>query len=175
MIAIKIDNDGKLNGSKFFGEAFLPESWIAGDEFGCFEVFICQIDLEEVAPFDKNGLLPDKGYLYFFMDFDSKPVKGIVRYAESPDASTFFNEDADVDYDVETEYVVDFYGADDAPVGLLCRHKKLYDNEVCLLKFTPDSLADMDFLSGTDGVIMFVIDKDDLKNRRFENATLISV
>lgn len=28
--------------------------------------FICQIRMEDVAPFDKEGLLPRKGMLYFF-------------------------------------------------------------------------------------------------------------
>lgn len=175
MIAIKINNACGVADSKFFGEAYLPESWLDSDEFSLTEVFFCQINLEDVAKFDEQKLLPDKGYLYFFMDFDCKTVKGIVRYAESPDAYTFFNEDAEVDYDVETEFGMDFYPADNAAVGLLAKHKKLYENEVCLLKFTPDAFADMDFLSGTDGAIMFVIDKEDLKNKKFDKAFLINV
>ena len=175
MIAIKIKDKCDITGSKFFGEAYLPEKWIEGDEFSYTEVFICQINLEEVAALDEQKLLPDKGYLYFFMDFDVKPVNGIVRYSESPDACTFFNEDAEADYDVETEYAIEFFKAGDAPAGLLAKHKKLYDNEVCLLKFTPDTLSDMDFLSGTDGAIMFVIDKEALKRREFDKAVLINV
>ena len=175
MIAIKTENVRDVTDSKFFGEAYLPERWLDGDEFSLTEVFFCQINLEDVAKFDEQKLLPEKGYLYFFMDFDCKPIKGIVRFSDKPDAYTFFNEDAEVDYDVETDMGIGFYAADDAPVGLLCKHKKLYDNEVCLLKFTPDALPDMDFLSGTDGAIMFVIDKEDLKNRRFDKAFLINV
>ncbi len=175
MIAIKTKNVSEVADSKFFGEAFLPESWLDGDEFSLTEVFFCQINLEKVAKYGGQKLLPEKGYLYFFIDFDLKPVKGTVRYAENPDACTFFNEDAEVGYDVEKEVGIDFYVADDAPAGLLCKHEKLYDNEVCLLKFTPDAFSDMDFLSGTDGAIMFVIDKDDLENRRFDKAFLINV
>jgi len=174
MIAIKIKESCPVEGSKFFGAAFLPDKLIESDEFSFGEVFICQINLSELAPFDKKGLLPDSGWLYFFMDFDCKPVKGIVRYSESADAYTFFNEDAELDYDVETEYAVEFSDGE-ADNGVFAGHKKLYDNEVCLLKFTPDTLGDMDFLSGTNGSIMFVIDRESLSKRQFDKAFLINV
>ena len=173
MIAIKIDD--KALSSRFFGEAYLPESWLGSDEFSLTEIFFCQIDLEKIAPLNKSGLLPDKGYLYFFIDFDVTPVKGTVRYAPDPDALTFFNEGAESDYDVETARGITFYEAETADNGLFEAHKKLYDNEVCLLKFTPNTLPDIDFLSDTDGAIMFVIDKTDLLNRRFDKAFLINV
>ena len=32
--------------------------------------FICQIDCEDIAPFDKEGLLPHEGMLYFFAAID---------------------------------------------------------------------------------------------------------
>ena len=75
MIAIKINNACGVADSKFFGEAYLPESWLDSDEFSLTEVFFCQINLEDVVKYDEQKLLPDKGYLYFFMDFDCKPVK----------------------------------------------------------------------------------------------------
>ncbi len=35
--------------------------------------FICQINCAEIAPFDKDGLLPKTGMLYFFYDLDEMP------------------------------------------------------------------------------------------------------
>ena len=86
--------------SKFFGEAFVPEKWLYDGEFSPTEIFFCQINLEEAQNVEKCELLPQKGYLYFFFDFEDKIAKGIVRYSDSPDASTFFNEEAEIDYDV---------------------------------------------------------------------------
>lgn len=175
MIAIKIIDGDEITASKFFGRAFLPESWLGSDEFSESEIFFCQIALADLKGFEGAEVLPDEGYLYFFMDFDRRTVKGTVRFALSPDAYTFFNEQAEIDYDVETERLIGFYRADDADAGLLPRHKKLSDSEVCLLKFTPDRFDKMDFLSGVNGSIMFVIDAKDLKNRRFDKAFLINV
>ena len=41
--------------------------------------FICQIDCEDIAPFDKEGLLPHEGMLYFFA----------VKYAKQINMETF--------------------------------------------------------------------------------------
>ncbi len=66
--------------------------------------FICQIDCSEAAPFDKEGLLPREGMLYFFAAIDyflghdcpeSFPLghwqkKGVaVRYARHVDEKSF--------------------------------------------------------------------------------------
>ena len=177
MITIKISNEcfGGACCSKFFGEAFLPEEWLKSDEFSPTVIFFCQIDLSVASAYDDEGVLPKEGYLYFFMDFDVSPTKGIVRFSCSPDAATEFNEGAETDYDVETELKISFSRAEDGQNGLLCRHEKLFDNEICLLKFTPDSLPETDFLSGVDGALMFVIDKDKLKNLDFSQVSLINV
>lgn len=66
--------------------------------------FICQIDCSEIAPYDRNGLLPHEGMLYFFAAIDyflgydcpesfplgKWPKKGVaVRYARHIDMETF--------------------------------------------------------------------------------------
>lgn len=174
MISVKKTNNFREDGSKLFGEAFMPEKWLENDEFSIGEVFFCQIDLEKIKAFDKDGLLPDKGFLYFFIDFDENPAKGIVRYSEKADSLTPFNEDSELDYDVETEVPLAFSSAE-GENGLLATHKKLLENEICLFKFTPNTIDGVDFLSDVDGSLLFVIDKKALEKLDFEKAFLINV
>lgn len=63
--------------SKLFGN---PDVW-DGFEWPHIEengerydlTFLCQISCAEVFPFDKEGLLPETGMLYFFYDLDTMP------------------------------------------------------------------------------------------------------
>ena len=63
--------------SKLFGD---PHVW-DGFEWPYIEengerydlTFLCQINCAEVFPFDKEGLLPEAGMLYFFYDLDTMP------------------------------------------------------------------------------------------------------
>lgn len=63
--------------SKLFGD---PHVW-DGFEWPYIEengerydlTFLCQINCAEVFPFDKEGLLPETGMLYFFYDLDTMP------------------------------------------------------------------------------------------------------
>ena len=176
-LKIKIDKNGQteVGSSKFFGQAFVPENWLYKGEFSPTEIFFCQLDLSEIQKVEKTDLLFEKGYLYFFFDFEEKIAKGVVRYAAEPDASVFFNEEAETDYDVETEYKIVFERADKIENGLFSNEKKLVGNEVCLLKFTPDSFEEIDFLSGVEGSVCFVIEKGDLIKKRFEKAYLINI
>ncbi len=176
MIAIKSKNAPlSENASKFFGEALVPESFLNGDEIALGEVFLCQINLEELKAVSKETPLPDSGFLYFFIDFDFSPAKGVVRYALSPDCVTPLNEGSELDYDVETEIPISFSIAEEAENGLFSSEKKLHDDEVCLLKFTPSTLGETDFLEDVDGSLLFVIKKVDLKNGAFDKAYLINV
>ncbi len=43
--------------------------------------FICQINCAEVSPYDKNGVLPKTGMLYFFYDLDEMPYEPSDRNA----------------------------------------------------------------------------------------------
>lgn len=65
--------------SKWWGSADLPR----GVAYPCYDgggvdeegfedtlTFICQIRLEDIAPYDKEALLPRKGMLYFFANID---------------------------------------------------------------------------------------------------------
>lgn len=72
--------DGPLTGqSKWWGEPDMPEAldWpemeVTDDNGEIFNdplTFICQLRCEDFAPFDKEGLLPHRGMLWFFASLD---------------------------------------------------------------------------------------------------------
>ncbi len=78
-----------LGCSKFGGAPHLPEGfqwpWYHGEKLGysggefvttaadCPLSFLCQINLAEAAPLDRDGLLPKSGLLSFFYELDSQP------------------------------------------------------------------------------------------------------
>lgn len=98
--------------SKWWGNPDLPPDAeypmmkVSGDgEEGEYPLtFICQIDCEDIAPLDKDGLLPHEGMLYFFAAIDdfngyespehfpagAWPAKAVrVKYAKQINMETF--------------------------------------------------------------------------------------
>ena len=65
-------------GSKWWGDPDMPENMqyptieVAedGETFDYPLTFICQINCEDIAPYDKDGKLPHEGMLYFFGAID---------------------------------------------------------------------------------------------------------
>lgn len=99
-------------GSKWWGDPDMPENMQYptievtedGETFDYPLTFICQINCEDIATYDKEGRLPHEGMLYFFAAIDDyigyeSPVhnpsgewpKGrvIVKYAKSINFETF--------------------------------------------------------------------------------------
>lgn len=99
-------------GSKWWGDPDLPENMQypvmtveeGGESFEYPLTFICQINCEDIAEFDKEGLLPHEGMLYFFGAIDElagyeSPVRTVlgewpkgrlvVKYAKSINFETF--------------------------------------------------------------------------------------
>ena len=63
--------------SKIGGKPYLPRDF-AWPTYTCTEEnitrplsFFCQINLSDIKPYDKNGLLPEQGMLYFFYECES--------------------------------------------------------------------------------------------------------
>ncbi len=173
-VKIKTGGFADLDASKFFGEILLPEKWLKDGIFGETEIFFCQINLEDFSSYDVGNLLPHEGMLYFFLDLEKVPAEGIVRYFDGlPEAYTDFNEEADAGYDVETELPIVFEQGADEKTAMLCHDEKVFDNEVCLLRFCPREFEELDFLSDIDGNVYFVIDKDSLKKCDFTAVKLV--
>lgn len=65
-------------GSKWWGDPDMPENMQYptvevtedGETFDYPLTFVCQINCEDIAPFDKEGKLPHEGMLYFFAAID---------------------------------------------------------------------------------------------------------
>ena len=99
-------------GSKWWGDPDMPENMTypvvevtEGDETYDYPLtFICQINCEDIAPFDTEGKFPHEGMLYFFGVIDNyigydSPVKNgpgewpkghiAVKYAKSINFETF--------------------------------------------------------------------------------------
>lgn len=89
---VKSINCSSIEESKIWGEAFLPDEWLQQDVFSPNEFFLAQIDLSK---FNLDNL-PNRGYLYIFIDapsFSFKRIKAIIRYCGTkPDAYTDFND-----------------------------------------------------------------------------------
>ena len=99
-------------GSKWWGDPDMPENMQYptievtedGETFDYPLTFICQINCEDIAPFDKENLLPHEGMLYFFaaidkwIGYDSPTTNGagewqkghfVVKYAKTVNFETF--------------------------------------------------------------------------------------
>ena len=99
-------------GSKWWGDPDMPENMQYptievtedGETYDYPLTFVCQINCEDLAAFDKEGLLPHEGMLYFFaaidkwIGYDSPTENGlgewskghfVVKYAKSINFETF--------------------------------------------------------------------------------------
>ena len=72
---IQDEDDIPLGSSKFGGHPDLPADmeWFRMDLVDIPMSFIAQINFAEVAPFDLEHKLPERGMLYFFYDLDEMP------------------------------------------------------------------------------------------------------
>ena len=181
-------------GSKWWGDPDMP----ANMEYPTMEVqedgetydypltFVCQINCEDIAGFDKEDRLPHEGMLYFFAAIDDyigyeSPVtnpdgewpKGrfVVKYAKSINFETFQTcmlVDDDDQQLTETELEIVFSECDDNAEGLKllgtpCKEETSgnYPDLGNLLQLTSDAVGGMQF---PDGAVLNIMMKDsDLK------------
>lgn len=166
------DVDCDIEDSKFFGDMLLPEKWLIDDVFSPDEMFLCQINLEELSDAVGKTLLPDTGMLYFFIDYKKKPL-AVVRYFDGEaDAYTCFNEDWEDDFDVYEDWQITFDSlADEEGSKLLSRNAPIEEDEIALLVYDPSS-SPMDFMAGKDKKLYFVMKVTELKKHDFSNVKL---
>lgn len=114
-IVIDVNNE-KIplpNASKIGGKPWLPRDFkwpvYESDEIRPLS-FLCQINLEEAKPYDRDGVLPGKGMLYFFYEYDAfcwgfdPEDKGCARVFYFEDTEGF----APMDWpaDIDEDYIV---------------------------------------------------------------------
>lgn len=165
-----------LTASKFFGSPTIPEEW--ADDFDEDVIFLCQIRLQDIAPYDKENRLPHTGYLYIFLDtyegeYDLVPI---VRYsADEPDTVIEdFNESV-AGYEEYTEaWLIEFEEGeeDEACTRLLGVPSDWnYEEEPprLLMQFDPLD-SDMGIFNHIDGFFYFLFGEDE---KDFSAVTLV--
>ena len=74
----KAPEEYDFGASKFFGDPTIPSEW--AERFAEDIAFLGQIQLSDIAEYDKENRLPHKGYLYFFLDTECYPYDVWVEY-----------------------------------------------------------------------------------------------
>ena len=195
-----VDEKLPVGASKLFGapDIFDGFEWptieVDGEEYDLS--FIGQINLAEATKFDKDGVLPKNGMLYFFYDLDEMPHDPSnesacrVIYHERADdlhAISYVDEDGeDMSFRemmVEFECVEAGFLADDSETHLLLGEPSI-DNGFwyeCIdgwqMLFQLDSMETDDIcINFTDeGLLCFYIDKDKLKVQDFSDVRIMQI
>lgn len=184
-------------GSKWFGDPDMPENMQyptvevteEGETYDYPLTFICQINCEDIAPYDKEGRLPHEGMLYFFaaldewLGYESATHNGlgewpkgefVVKYAKSINFETFQScilvDDEDQPLtDPELEIV--FSECDDAADGIKLLGvpffedvRQQYPDMINLLQLDENDEIGLRFYDG--GNLNLLMKESDL---RFEN------
>ena len=181
-------------GSKWWGDPDMPEGMTYptvqvtedGETYDYPLTFICQINCEDIAPFDKEGRFPSDGMLYFFAAIDKwigyesptsndrgEWTKGhvAVKYAKSINFETFQScmmVDDDGQSLTEPELTVTFEECeDDAPgiklLGVPASEdtKTKYEGYVNLLQIDNEEALAIDF--GKGSMLNILMKESDLK------------
>ena len=184
-------------GSKWWGDPDMPENMQYptmevtedGEKFDYPLTFVCQINCEDIAPFDKENKLPHEGMLYFFAAIDDylgyeSPVQNpegewpkgrvAVKYAKTINFETFQTCMLVGDQDeqlTEPELEIVFSEADDNAAGILmlCGDSIQPENQT-LIKLVTDAAPGLDLQEKNLSIIM----KDsDLKFGNWKRAKAI--
>ena len=186
-------------GSKWWGDPDMPENMQyptmeVNDEGETFDyplTFVCQINCEDIAPYDKEGKLPHEGMLYFFAAIDDyigyeSPVQNptgewpkgrlVVKSAKSINFETFQtcmlvgDEDEQL---TEPELTITFSECEDAENGIKmlagCSDEN-YPDHVSLLQLASDAIGGIELKDQTINVLM---KESDLKFGNWKRAKAV--
>ncbi|MBR5273725.1 MAG: DUF1963 domain-containing protein [Bacteroidales bacterium] len=186
-------------GSKWWGDPDMPENMQyptmeVNDEGETFDyplTFVCQINCEDIAPYDKEGKLPHEGMLYFFAAIDDyigyeSPVQNptgewpkgrlVVKYAKSINFETFQtcmlvgDEDEQL---TEPELTITFSECEDSEKGIKmlagCSDEN-YPDHVSLLQLASDAIGGIELKDQTINVLM---KESDLKFGNWKRAKAV--
>ena len=188
-------------GSKWFGDPDMPENMQyptvevteEGETYDYPLTFICQINCEDIAPYDKEGRLPHEGMLYFFaaldewLGYESATHNGlgewpkgefVVKYTKSINFETFQScilvDDEDQSLtDPELEIV--FSECDDAADGIKLLGvpffedvRQQYPDMINLLQLDENDEIGLRFYDG--GNLNLLMKESDLKFRNWKRG-----
>ena len=165
-------------GSKWWGDPDMPENMQYptievtedGETFDYPLTFICQINCEDIAPFDKEGKLPHEGMLYFFgaidewLGYESPTRQGMgewpkghvaIKYAKTINFETFQtcmlvgDEDEQLT-EPELEITFSECGDDEAGIKMLCTSETAgYPDHITLLQLASDAIGGIEMENRT--------------------------
>ncbi len=156
--------------SKFFGSPTMPEEWLADGTINDEDFFFCQLKISEFKKYDKNGLCPQKGFIYFFLTFENGAFIPNIRYSsDEPDTLIDdFNAGFDFLGDTEAEYSIDFRDCNTAEDGT---RVLIEDGEdLILLQYDPLDDNMPGFLADTEKIAYFTMKKEDFKKLDFSKV-----
>lgn len=184
-------------GSKWWGDPDMPENMQyptmevteEGEKFDYPLTFVCQINCEDIAPYDKENKLPHEGMLYFFAAIDDyigyeSPVQNpdgewpkgriSVKYAKSINFETFQtcmlvgDEDEQLT-EPELEIVFSECGDDDPGIKMLC-NDSIQPEHLTLMQMVSDTVSGLNL---QDKKISFIMKDSDLKFCNWKRAKAI--
>lgn len=156
--------------SKFFGAPTMPEEWLSDGTINDEDFFFCQLKISELKKFDKDGLLPQKGFIYIFLSFEDGKFIPNIRYCNSEPDTLIDDFNAGFDFlgDTDTEYSIDYFETDDAEDGTRLIVEN--DDNVILLQYDPLDDNMPSFLADTEKIAYVSIAKDNFKKLDFTKA-----
>lgn len=184
-------------GSKWWGDPDMPENMQYptmevtedGEKFDYPLTFVCQINCEDIAPYDKENKLPHEGMLYFFAAIDDyigyeSPVQNpdgewpkgriSVKYAKSINFETFQtcmlvgDEDEQLT-EPELEIVFSECGDDEPGIKMLC-NDSIQPEHLTLMQMVSDTVSGLNL---QDKKISFIMKDSDLKFGNWKRAKAI--
>ena len=184
-------------GSKWWGDPDMPENMQyptmevteEGEKFDYPLTFVCQINCEDIAPYDKENKLPHEGMLYFFAAIDDyigyeSPVQNpdgewpkgriSVKYAKSINFETFQtcmlvgDEDEQLT-EPELEIVFSECGDDEPGIKMLC-NDSIQPDHLTLMQMVSDTVSGLNL---QDKKISFIMKDSDLKFGNWKRAKAI--
>lgn len=177
-------------GSKWWGDPDMPENMQYptvevtedGETFDYPLTFICQINCEDIASYDKDGKFPHEGMLYFFgaidewLGYESPTTQGagewpkghfVVKYAKNINFETFQTcmlvDDEDQQL-TESELEISFSESTESENSTIICGTDIpddYQDMVTLMRITDDTTGGIRF---PDGKSLYIMMKEsDLK------------
>ena len=175
--------------SKFFGSPVFNKEVIE-KEVDFNEIFIAQINLEDIGYYDKDKMLPKTGYLSFFYNEETKKMHVIYHTKDINNVIIDYNKHFDrknyttafyISFDSFDEIIVDdeirFSSVDRCKLlGFAydnIKKSEITDDDILLLQIDSLSTPDFPILPGI-GMGYVFINKNDLKKKKFNNLKFIS-
>lgn len=177
------DSSENYTSSKFLGSPTVPLHFLDDHPLSDDDFFIAQINLEDLK--GKQTLLPDKGFLYFFLDVDTleptvyftedEPAEVIIDINESFEGEygatdayqLFFDSDLD-----EGHYLLGEVNPDVGLEGYTDLNGKLTLLEIDALAI-PEEIFSFYSIARGSGRYTFLIKESDLLKRDFSRVEMI--